>query len=269
MHRSGLRTINGVSTVSLEGLWEHVSTLEPQRKLSGALEYAGCEFFDEEQHFVKGNRVSLVGLGGVPISRPDDRPSVIQDRLESFVDSTRSMMASSAAFSYLNSGNKELPQLYRRVADLGHFSVAHTVYVNLLVAGITEATEVELSLQRDIVHISKLTNTRTTIQSTPPVVVADEKQLAAAKVIRATTQEATDKLREDGHDADSLEIINGWYPVNKATILMLSGDLSNLRKLVALQHDAGKESELRSVARSIGSQLALLWPEIFNKDGGK
>jgi thymidylate synthase ThyX len=60
-----------------------------------------------------------------------------------------------------------------------------------------------------------------------------------------------------------MELVNGLFPVNKATILMLSGDLSNFRRLVSLKDDKGKEQELRSVALGLYQQLGLVWPEII------
>ncbi len=257
-----MRTLDGISVVPLDGLWEAVGKAKPEDKMRAALGYAGCRFYDEDRHFVAEPSVAFVGLGGAPAAHESDSGEQILDRIQKFVAGSRELMASSASFSYLNSGEKSQKALYDTVTNLGHFSIAHTVSVNLLVAGISEGAEMELSLQRDIVHISKVTNARTNIQTRPSIVVRDEKYLELAKAV----QDATIAARlEHGTaaNADEAEIVNSMFPVNKATLLMLSGDVSNLRKLTALRNDRGKEKELRDVADRLNNQLRLLWPEIY------
>lgn len=259
---SGVRNVDGHTVLALDGLWSNATASRAEEKLSAVLEYAGCDFYDSHRQFVGNFTVSLAGLGGCPVANEIDSDQTIRNRITDFVAGSKTVMGSAAAFSYLNSGEKSIDTLYDRVTTLGHFSVAHTVQVSFVVAGITEATELELSLQRDIVHLSKLTNTRTKIQNSPPIAVRNRDDLADVKRICAEIN----KLR--GHygadvSSDTLEVINGFYPVNKATILMLSADLSNFRKLTRLQYDDGKERELRNVMGELHRQLLRLWPEIF------
>jgi hypothetical protein len=262
MSNSGLRELDGLTVLPLDGLWDSISAAPVEEKLSVGLEYSGCEFYDTEKKFLKNFTVSLAGLGGTPVAYETDSDNEITERIEGFVAGSRRLMGSAAAFSYLNSGEKPIDGLYNQVALLGHFSVAHTVQANFVIAGITEATEVELSLQRDIVHLSKLTNTRTRIQNSPPIAVRNPDDLPNAQRLHGEISKLRAKYDNDV-TADTLEIINGFYPVNKATILMLSGDLSNLRKLTLLRDDKGKERELREVADGLREQLLNLWPELF------
>ncbi len=262
MSKPGIRNVNGHTVLPLDGLWSSIAGAPVEAKLSEALEFAGCEFYDEEKRFLGNFTVSLAGLGGVPVASEQDSDESIGDRIQNFVSGSRIIMGSAAAFSYLNSGEKPIDALYDQVTALGHFSVAHTVQTNFVLAGITQATELELSLQRDIVHVSKLTNARTKVQNMPPLAVRNRDDLPGARAIYEKIIELREMYGSDT-SADTLEIINGFYPINKATILMLSGDISNLRKLTQLRDDKGKERELRDVADELHQQLLLLWPELF------
>lgn len=263
MSSSGLIKNNDRQMVALDGLWQSVDSAPAQEKLAAALEYAGCEFHDNDRRFLHNYTVSLAGLGGIPIAHAGEDIDAIEGRIDNFAQGSRTMMASSAAFSYLNIGEKPLDDLYETVTGLGHFSIAHTVSANFLIAGITQATELELSLQRDVVHISKVTNTRTSIQNQPPIVVRNRQHLEAARLAYDAAAQAAETLREIDSTPDALEVANGYFPLNKASILLISGDLSDLKKFTKLAEDIGKEVELREVAQHINDQLSLIWPEIF------
>lgn len=260
---NGIRHIEGLEVVALDGLWEAVAEAESEQKIHAALAYAGCKFIDEGRDFISGYSVSLAALGGTPVASRHETDESIKQRIEHFVSGSKMVMGSSAAFSYLNNGEKDIPALYKSVTELGHFSIAHTVQVNMLVAGISQGTELELSLQRDIVHLSKLTNARTKVQNSPPIVVRDPAHIPVMREVYDLIRDSSKQLRSGQSSPDALEAINALYPVNKATILMISGDLSNFRKLTSLRDDRGKERELRDVLNSIYEQLAILWPEIM------
>lgn len=268
MSRSGRRNINGIDVLPLDGAWSHINGVAADKKLTSFLEYAGCEFHDAAKNYVQGHTLSLVGIGGLPIAYEDEQDVEIKHRLENYLEASRQMMGSSAAFSYLNIGEKPLETLYEAVMKLGHFSVAHTVQANFVVAGISEAAELELSLQRDVIHLSKLTNARTKIQNNPPLVVRHKEHIPTIDRIYKLVSSATEELRTD-EKGDTLETVNGLYPVNKATVLMMSGSLNNLRKVSLLKDDQGKEKELREVASNLHEQLSLLWPEMTNKSKGE
>lgn len=268
MTKNGLRSIDGVNVLPLDGMWRHISEVPADKKLSSLLEYSGCNFYDDARKFVGSHVVALAGVGGLPIAYEHDSDNEIQQRLQGRLDESRLMMGSAAAFSYLNIGEKPIDKLYETVAKLGHYSIAHTVQVNFVVAGISEAAELELNLQRDIVHLSKLTNARTRIQNQPPIVVRDPSHLLVIQRLYKEITKATEDLRTD-ETGDTLEAVNGLYPVNKATALMVSGSLNNLRKLALLRDDNGKERELRDIANNFYEQLAILWPEIIKEDKEK
>lgn len=261
---SGVRTINDIEVLALDGLWEATMSVPREEKLKAALGYAGCAFYDEENRFVKSKSVTVAGIGGQPLAYAADSDAVIAERINRLTEGGREMMSTSAFFSYLNSGEKSQAELYDTVTNIGHLSIAHTVSVNIIVAGISEGAELELNLQRDLLHISKVTNARTNIQTRPPIVVTEQRLLPMARLIEQTTTDLTSAAREF-NDPDELEMLNGFFPVNKATLLMLSGDLSNFRKVAKIRDDRGKEKELRDVADTLHTQLSRLWPEIYNE----
>ena len=264
MPNNGIRNIDGINILPLDGLWEHIRDTPSELKISEALSYAGCEFHDDDMRFVSGYTISLAGIGGVPIAHVNDTEAEISASLQERILGSRELMGSAAAFSYLNSGEKDIHELYDSVTKLGHFSIAHAIQVNLVIAGISEGAELELNLQRDLVHLSKLTNARTKVQNNPPIVVPKGYDPSLIEGLYRHSQDVAATLRQEG-DADSMEYANSLFPVNKATILMISGDLSNLRKITALRKDMGKEIELRTMATGIFNLLNSMWPEIINE----
>ncbi len=262
MHNSGLRTIEGVNILPMDGLWNSLEGVAADKKISAALEYAGCEFYDDDRVFVASNIVAITGIGGLPVAHEADSNEVIKTRLHASIEGSRETMGTAAGFSYLNKSEKSIGELYDLVTSLGHFSIAHTVQLNIIIAGISEGAELELSLQRDLVHLSKLTNARTPVQNQPPMVVPSQEAADKVSALYRHISQVAGSIRTDT-SGDTLEFANSMYPVNKATLLMLSGDLSNFRKLTQLRNDTGKERELREIANGLYEQLGLLWPEII------
>lgn len=257
-----MRHIGQIQVVPLDGLWKSLEGVPSEDKIRQALDYSGCEFYDDSRRVVTTPAVSLVAIGGIPVAYDHESDADIEQRVQSMVAATRETMASSAAFSYLNSGEKQPSDLYETVTGLGHFSIAHSISVNILLAGISAGTETEISLQRDIVHISKLTNARTIVQNNPPIVVTSTDNVEEILEVQDRVSELAGLLRTDAR-GDTLEFANGMFPVNKATIMMLSGSLKNMKKLAELKDDQGKEAGLRQVSNSLYNILTALWPEIM------
>lgn len=241
-----------------------MSKIPIRDRLIGTLALAGCESWDEQGRYIKDSAVSLVHINGaIPGSEAD---------IQRATEQSKDVMELSSAFSYLNSGNLERGALYDKVTDLGHFSVAHTVNVGLIVAGATAAVENEFNSQRDVVHMSRLTVARTSIQARPPIIVRDEAFLAPTIAII----EATDCAVENIAPPDSLsrsakldyfESRNNLYPASKATVFMLNGSIRNMQKLVAQEDDSGKEDEYRAILGKIKTELSIVWPELFKIHG--
>lgn len=257
-----VREVEGVRVLPLGEVWSNLEGTPAVDRLAQALLLTGCKFQDERLRYVTSPSVAFVGIGGLALAECADTDEEIKDRICEIRKQTKNMMGASAAFSYLNTTDKLPSEMYEHATNLGHYSIAHTVYVNFVIAGISEAAELELSLQRDLVHLSKLTNTRTIVQNAPPLVIQPGEDTQTLDKLYDQILETTSRLRTS-KDSDTLEAINSLFPTSKATLLMLSSDLSNLRKLCALRYDAGKEKELRAVLASLSEQLKILWPEIF------
>jgi hypothetical protein len=84
-------------------------------------------------------------------------------------------IGASAFMSYLNPKNASLETLAQKTLSLEHYSVLHTVQVSVLVCGLSCGVEHELSSQRDIVHLSRLTVAKTQAQQTPLLVLPESK----------------------------------------------------------------------------------------------
>lgn len=249
-----------------------LSAFSTPDRLGGSLQLMGCEFWDTDDdpnRYIKGAAVSLVSIGGLAVAKADETPDQIRDRLTSFSDSTHETMALSATMSYLNPGDKLPQELYDTVTRLGHFSIAHTVSVGVMVGGITTGVECEFDTQRDLVHLSRITVARTNLQTRPPIAVPEERLLAATKQIVAATDAAVGVTRKqtESREAklDQHEAVNLLYPSSKATALFITGTLRNFGKLVDQRDDSGKEREYREALYSIRGALQPLWPELFNR----
>lgn len=222
-------------------------------RLGNLLAEAGCRFHDDERRLVAAPAVGLLLVGGVPAADfPDIREAA---------RATLRGMGLAATMSYLTAQGSLEETAHRTVAEHGHASVAHVVQVSLLVAGVTCAVENEFNSQRDLVHMARITEARTAVQSRPPVVVPDPSLLDAYRTVLA----ATDAVREtlSPGDRDCLEAANLLYPAAKATAFVVSGTLRNYQKLLAAEGDRGKEAEYRRALGLMRECLAGLWPLLF------
>jgi len=261
-----VRTVGGVDLINPKEFSLALLDLPIETRLMGALALAGAKSWDNDGRYIAEPKVSVVAINGATF----DTEVSSQDDITDAVNNSRSIMELSSAFSYLNSGNLETGRLYDRVVDLGHFSVAHTVTINLIVAGSSVAVENEFNSQRDIMHMSRITVGRTALQSLPPIVVRDEQFVDMTQSITEYVDQKTALIeieagasRED--KMDFYEMRNLLYPAAKANAFMVSASTRNLQKLIAQKEDKGKEEEYRVILNQINEQLNGIWPEIFTK----
>lgn len=157
------------------------------------------EYHDEEHNIIKKPVSAIVALGSFPVEvgSIESSEGVGQNfaHNQSFVthqtktlkmlgkavsiDEVKSYLArtigASAFMSYLNPKNASLENLAQKTLSLEHYSVLHTVQVSLLVCGLSCGVEHELSSQRDIVHLSRLTVAKTQAQQIPLLVLPESK----------------------------------------------------------------------------------------------
>lgn len=224
-------------------------------KLSYIYERMGGDFFDKEKRLIKGSKVALVGIGGLPISIKNDKIFILgnETNLSSIKKELYTTMGFSAGMSYLNPYNKTNNELADKTLSLGHNSIKHTIQLNILLVGISSGVEHEFSSQRDIVHLSRLTVAKTSAQKKPCLILRNPQFVNSYKKII----EETDKITESITDKD-WESINLLYPSAKASMVMLSGTLKNIEKLIDLKNSDGKEDEFIESLEKIESLIKWL-----------
>jgi len=213
---------------------------------------AGVQFYDTNLRFVSKPAVSIIGIGGLPIKIIAGVPTLCAQpiTIENLQKDLMVVPGASAAMSYMNPRNKSLTDLADIVIKKhAHYSILHTVYLNIAVFGISSAAEHELDCQRDLVHLSRITVARTKAQSRPSFVVLNPNHLQALAEIVDFVERKIAALPE----RDDLESTNNLYPSLKAHSVILSGTAKNFIKLSDQISDKGKEQEYRQILTQINA----------------
>lgn len=251
--------------LSLETIFEKLKTVPTEDKLKEFLSLSGCHIDDD--NLITSPSVSLCGLGGMGFQQVDGDIRFLGKKvyLEDIQDSIKSFMACSAGMSYLNQSDMDLDKLYDKVVELEHFSVAHTVSVNILVSGISCGVENEFNSQRDLIHLSRITVARTGIQSSPPLILPDESLRDAYKRVLKASQDMKVILDDHYKGKDFNEASNLLFPAAKASAFIMSGSIRNIQKLVSGYNDQGKEREYRNVLSKVSNLMNRITPDLFNE----
>ena len=196
-------------------------------------------FHDREKQLMTGACAAIVAIGGFPIEVKDDRVYILGRELgeETLSEQFIQTIGISTFMSYLNPHNKTLAQMGQTALDNSHLSVLHTLSMSIFVAGISTGVEQELSSQRDIVHLSRLTVAKTKAQDNPCLILRDSKNIEAYKKVLEFT-----KLH--CADIEDRETRNLLFSTAKASCVVLTATLKNFLTLVALKDAGGKEHEL-------------------------
>lgn len=224
--------------------------------------------FDEpvELNFLDASGKSLVDFNRMPLDVLGDVPWLTTDAFKaSPVNRLLGTAVERGAFF----------RYEKIVGDHGHFSVAHTTSISILVAGLSCAVENEFNSQRDLVHASRITEARTQVQDSPPLVVPDERLIPAYEAIMRTIDEermSISSLESSASETDAAanyrnirEALNLMMPASKATAIQLTGTLRNFQKLLDAQFDEGKEAEYRQILSYIRTPLNYYWPLLFER----
>jgi hypothetical protein len=140
--------------------------------------------------------------------------------------------------------------------------------VTLLLAGLSTAVENELNGQRDLVHLARLTEARTAAQGDPPVCVVDARDVPLFRGVLDATRATLSMLPgDDRAPADRHESRNLVFPAAKATLVLITGSLRALQKLVSAIDDEGRELEYRRCLTAINDVLSSLHPSLFRPAG--
>jgi len=217
------------------------------------------------QRFVARPSVAVAGLGGLLFDLlPDDPPTTVRLHglgaplsLHDVPSLVRSAAAASAFMTYLNPRDRDWAELADVALDAGHLSVLHTMSVSVLIAGHSSAVEHEVTSQRDMVHLSRLTVARTHVQDDPPLRVPKASLLpVAAELLETTRRTLTAQAPAHAPGMDLREARNTLFPGAKVSAVLVSGTVRNL--LAFSEKGIDKERELEELCRDLHRQLKLL-----------
>lgn len=227
-----------------------------ENKLSYIYQHLGGEYYDKEEKILKGAKACIVGVGGIPVEIKDDKlcffgnPVEIEDIKKQLLKT----MGLSATMSYLNPKNRELETIAQKTLDLGHKSIMHTVFLNILVVGHSIGVEHELSSQRDLMHLSRLTVADSRAQNSPCLTLLNGEQVELYKKVL----DSTTRLIKGAEIPMTEETRNLLFPTAKSSMILLSGSLRNFEKLVALKETGGKEFEFCQILNDIEGLLDFI-----------
>ncbi len=246
----------GVQWLDQQALWARLAQdKKPQReRLGQMLAMCGVEFFDSDHRYAKAPVVLIRSLGGLPIVWKE-QPFVGGVEVREALQQTRQQMGYAAMDTYLNPNDKTAQDLYTlNLATHGAPSIAHTVHLGFFIAGLSQKAELEFNTQRDLVHLSRLTSARTSVQDNPPFLVEDANMLPLYQALRQS-------ILDHRPEGVSKEYANAVWPLSKCSILGITGSLKNLWKLSLMKDDAGKEQEVRNLCAVMQQQILALYPE--------
>lgn len=227
------------------------------KKLPYIYENMGGTFYDKEKRLLKGCTVAITGIGGLPIGIKGNEYQILNNdvSLEDIKNNLGKTLGMSAGMSYLNPYNKTLNDLADKTLSLGHNSIKHSIFLNILLVGLSIGVEHEFSTQRDIIHLSRLTVAKTSAQKHPCLVVNNEKQVELYKNILDFTDKQIESYNDEEKDWETLNLL---YPTAKASMIMISGSLRNIEKLVSLKDSDGKEDEFIDILNKIENVISRL-----------
>lgn len=275
--RKAYRHINGVKFIDLYELWKAVEGITPRDRLRVLMEAGGVRFFDPKtKYFVMQPSVGIGGIGGIPIHWKNTAeqntiqlgPSTFPIEPEEIAGTMVEMMGFGGFCSYLNPKDQTPLELFKRMINQGHYSTGHMVTINIMVLGVSTAVENEFNSQRDLIHFTRFTESRTAAQKLPSCAVLYPELLPLFKAVFTYTKRHSEKYDILAHMLtmqDYLEARNLIFPAAKATAFILTANLRNLQKLTALLADSGKEEEFKRVVAMLNDSLIALWPTLFKK----
>lgn len=255
-----------------------------EKRLLYLIKASGAELSVANDWVLKPS-VKLWTLGGLPLTKLIKKGFSIEEVMAQ----TEATMGTAGSMSYLSFPQGTPEGAYDTIVrQHGHTSVAHTVQVSLVLAGLSCIVENELNSQRDLVHLARITEARAECQKNPPMVLMHpELEPFLTSIVKHTKEqiqqasEALDALKTAeskdvapqaipnpvGHEAlskrDHFELLHAMFPATKATVVVMTGSLRSIQKLLQAKEDPGKEREYRQLLGLIQQRLAPLWPDLF------
>lgn len=228
-------------------------------KLAVMYKHLGGQFLAPQ--VMNGNVMGICSIGGFPVHLGENGTLQIgksEYTIEELKELLYETVGMSSFMSYLNPKNKSLNEIANTTLKMGHYSVLHTVNISVLICGITSGVEHELSSQRDIMHLSRLTVAKTKSQNNPCIVLKDKRHLKLYNEVLYATQTIM-----NSNPVENNEVRNLLFPSAKASAIMLTGSVKNFMKLIALKDAGGKEDELIDILTNLENLLSAVFPEVF------
>lgn len=243
--------------IDIENIFEWLKSIEIDKKLRYFLRDSGVSFYDQNLDFVKEAAVWICGVGGIPIQVRNNiwflsNTNILVDDI---IKESWKMKAFWGYMSYLNSSNNSISNMLNILNIHWHTSTEHMIFFNILVSWISTSVANEFNSQRDIIHLSRITEARTGVQVAPPYVVLDERMLHVYKKVRQYIIQEIQELSSESKKPDFYESSNLLHSSAKATGIILSWSLKNYKKLAAMKDDKWKELEFRKALDLIDGLL--------------
>lgn len=238
-------------------------SLPASRRLSALLAAAGCQAHPQDGRFILGPSARLWCVGGIPAQSLIDAGMPLDEVAALALKS----IGTAGSMSYLSlPGGSPESAFDKIIGEMGHCSAAHVASVSVVVAGVTCLVENEFNSQRDLVHLARVTEARSSCQGSPSMVVQEpaifslcQQALDAVEAIVASAPPLVGGLSR----ADANEALNSLFPSSKATVFIITGSLRNFQKMLAAKNDEGKEKEYRRILTLIHQLLGAMWPALF------
>lgn len=231
-----------------------------ENKLEVIYEKMNGKFLDKK--IMSESVIGICSIGGLPIHLSNSGALMVgktEYTKEELKEQLYETLGMSSFMSYLNPKNKSLKEIADTTLNMKHYSVLHTINLSIFVCGITSGVEHELSSQRDIIHLSRLTVAKTKAQNNPCLVLNNKEQLNIYKKVLNTVTQILSENEES-----NTELRNLLFPSAKASAIVLTGSLKNFMKLIALKDSGGKEEELINLLIKLENLLKGIFPELFN-----
>lgn len=231
-----------------------------ENKLEVIYEKMNGKFLDKK--IMSESVMGICSIGGLPIHLSNSGSLILgktEYTKEELKEQLYETLGMSSFMSYLNPKNKSLKEIADTTLNMKHYSVLHTINLSVFICGITSGVEHELSSQRDIIHLSRLTVAKTKAQNNPCLVLNNEEQLNTYKKVLDTVSQILSETEQS-----NTELRNLLFPSAKASAIVLTGSLKNFMKLVALKDAGGKEEELINLLTKLENLLKSIFPELFN-----
>ncbi|MDR3478594.1 MAG: nucleoside monophosphate kinase [Gammaproteobacteria bacterium] len=267
------RKIDGITFIDITLLEKAVEAIPAKDKLRQKMIRSGVEFWDSDKTIVKKPVVAISTIGSFLVSLENTPPGMIRLRmgnvttepftLENIREGLRNTMGAQSFHTYMNPQGKTARALYDVTVKHGHFSVAHADTLGIYALGISHKAELELDVQRDLVHLARETSARTSAQDDPTLVAMTQTGATASKFIRQQIVDVLKTFSSSGNVQDWREERNSLFPLSGTVSIGINGSIRNLSKLVADIAGSGKELEYRNILALLNDSLYGFFPEMF------